>query len=38
MIKEDLMNVFQEFHSSGIINRSTNATFVCFGAIEESNS
>ena len=23
------MNVFQEFHSIGIINRSTNATFVC---------
>ena len=28
VIKEDLMKAFQEFHSSGIINQSTNATFI----------
>ena len=28
VIKEDLMKVFQEFHSYGIINQSTNATFI----------
>ena len=28
VIKEDLMKVFQEFYSSGIINQSTNATFI----------
>ena len=28
VIKEDLMKVFQEFHSSGIINQSTNANFI----------
>ena len=28
VIKEDLMKVFQDFHSSGIINQSTNATFI----------
>ena len=28
VIKENLMKVFHEFHSSRIINRSTNATFI----------
>ena len=28
MIKEDLMRVFAEFHNSGIINQSTNASFI----------
>ena len=28
VIKEDLMKVFQEFHSRGIVNQSTNATFI----------
>ena len=28
VIKEDLMKVFHEFHSFGIINQSTNATFI----------
>ena len=28
MIKEDLVRVFAEFHSSGIINQSTNASFI----------
>ena len=27
-IKEDLMKVFLEFHTNGIINQSTNATFI----------
>ena len=29
MIKEDLVRVFAEFHRSGIINQSTNASFHC---------
>ncbi|RVW19678.1 Structural maintenance of chromosomes protein 3, partial [Vitis vinifera] len=28
VIKEDLMRVFFEFHTKGVINRSTNATFI----------
>ena len=28
VIKEDLVRVFAEFHSSGIINQSTNASFI----------
>ena len=28
VIKEDLMRVFLEFHSNGIINQSINATFI----------
>ena len=28
MIKEDLVRVFAEFHSSEIINQSTNASFI----------
>ena len=28
MVKDDLMKVFQEFHSRGIANQSTNATFI----------
>ena len=28
MIKEDLLKVFMEFHNSGVINQSTNATFI----------
>ena len=28
VIKEDLVRVFVEFHSSGIINQSTNASFI----------
>ena len=28
VIKEDLMRVFLEFHTNGIINQSTNATFI----------
>ena len=28
VIKEDLMRVFAEFHNSGIINQSTNASFI----------
>ena len=28
VIKEDLMKVFQEFHSRGVVNQSTNATFI----------
>ena len=28
VIKEDLMRVFLEFHTNGIINKSTNATFI----------
>ena len=28
MIKEDLVRVFAEFHRCGIINQSTNATFI----------
>ena len=28
MIKEDLVRVFAEFHSSGIINQSINASFI----------
>ena len=28
VIKEDLMRVFPEFHSNGIINQSTNTTFI----------
>ena len=28
MVKEDLMKVFKEFHSRGIVNQSTNATFI----------
>ena len=28
VIKEDLMKVFHEFHSSRLINRSTNVTFI----------
>ena len=28
VIKEDLMRVFAEFHISGIINQSTNASFI----------
>ena len=28
MIKEDLVRVFVEFHRSGIINQSTNASFI----------
>ena len=28
VIKEDLVRVFTEFHSSGIINQSTNASFI----------
>ena len=27
-IKEDLLRVFGEFHSKGIINKCTNATFI----------
>ena len=30
VIKEDLVRVFAEFHSSGIINQSTNASFIVF--------
>ena len=29
-IKEDLLRVFVEFHGKGIINKSTNATFITF--------
>ena len=32
VIKEDPMKVFHELHSSGIINRSTNATFIALMA------
>ena len=28
VIKEDLVRVFAEFHRSGIINQSTNASFI----------
>ena len=28
MVKEDLMKVFKEFHSRGIVNQSTNSTFI----------
>ena len=28
VIKEDLLRVFSEFHNNGIINQSTNATFI----------
>ena len=28
MIKEDLVRVFLEFHNNGVINQSTNATFI----------
>ena len=28
VIKEDLMRVFIEFHTNGVINQSTNATFI----------
>ena len=28
VIKEDLIRVFLEFHTNGIINKSTNATFI----------
>ena len=28
MIKEDLVRVFAEFHRSGVINQSTNASFI----------
>ena len=28
VIKEDLMKVFREFHSKGMVNQSTNATFI----------
>ena len=28
MIKEDLMRVFFEFHTKGVINQSTNVTFI----------
>ena len=28
VIKEDLMRVFLEFHTNGVINQSTNATFI----------
>ena len=28
VIKEDLLRVFSEFHSNGIINQSTNAIFI----------
>ncbi|KAJ9680549.1 hypothetical protein PVL29_019768 [Vitis rotundifolia] len=28
VIKEDLMRVFSEFHTNGVINQSTNATFI----------
>ena len=28
VIKEDLMKFFQEFHSRGIVNQSTNVTFI----------
>ena len=28
MIKEDLLKVFSEFHSTGIVNQSTNSTFI----------
>ena len=30
VIKEDLVRVFVEFHRSGVINRSTNASFIVF--------
>ncbi|RVW68278.1 hypothetical protein CK203_063588 [Vitis vinifera] len=30
VIKEDLMRVFLEFHTNGIINQSTNATFIAW--------
>ena len=28
VIKEDLIRVFLEFHTNGVINQSTNATFI----------
>ena len=28
MIKEDLLRAFLEFHNSGVINQSSNATFI----------
>ena len=32
VIKEDLIRVFLEFHTNGIINKSTNATFIALVA------
>ena len=30
MIKEDLLRAFSKFHNNGIINQSTEATFIAF--------
>ena len=37
MIKEDLLRVFLEFHNNGMINQSTNATFIALVQKKESN-
>ena len=37
MINEDLLRVFLEFHNNGMINQSTNATFIALVQKKESN-
>ncbi|RVX09484.1 hypothetical protein CK203_015264 [Vitis vinifera] len=33
--EEDLMRVFLEFHTNGVINQSTNATFIAYGRLRK---